>query len=105
MTNYEEELAKLEAERKVLDAKIEQLQKEQAELHALGEGPRLANLMHSVFCRHNHIDGCSWQYETNDDFKRTTSTRWHWLQKANRVLAVSPSCGVAERIIGAIAKF
>lgn len=40
---------------------------------------RLATWMHEKNCHHNHIDGCSWEYEGND---WQANTHKHWLEHA-----------------------
>lgn len=51
---------------------------------------RIARLLHEQFCNSNHIDQCSWYYETvrhglAEDWSRSTHARY--LEKAQRVEA------------------
>ena len=77
-------------------AKIQKLEAELAEekkkLAEWNQKPdddyKLAELMHDLFCRHNHTDGCSWFYE-NGGSHPARSAPWElgdshkrWLGKA-----------------------
>lgn len=71
-----------------LQAKIDRLKKEKAEFDALPLDQRVAEVLHSKFCRWNHEDQCGWYYRNHQD---KLDTEWHKkareLIKATNVLA------------------
>tara|TARA_R110000851_G_scaffold273073_2_gene425760 strand:+ start:766 stop:1038 length:273 start_codon:yes stop_codon:yes gene_type:complete len=66
-----------------LEAEVDRLKNVDKENSKLPEEYRLATLIHSKLCRFNHTDGCSWQYETWDNFKYG---RQSWVDKAKKIL-------------------
>jgi hypothetical protein len=66
-----------------LQSKLKAAQKAEQELES-GSPVAIANLLHSTLCIHNHIDGCSWEYET---WENPGSTKLDWRHKAEKLLA------------------
>ena len=58
MTSLKEQIKQKEAELAELKLRIEQEQ-------ALSDDEKLAIQLHSILCKWNHVDGCSWEYEIN----------------------------------------
>lgn len=46
-----------------LQSELKKAQKEEQELES-GSPVAIATLMHSKLCHWNHVDGCSWEYES-----------------------------------------
>lgn len=47
----------------------------------MSDDKKLAKRLHEQFCMHNHIDGCSWEYEKWDGY-----THLKYLDQAHRIL-------------------
>ena len=46
------------------------LKEQRAKEEAKPQDERIATLIHSETCNHNHTDGCGWEYEKSDCFKK-----------------------------------
>ena len=68
----------------------------EAEEHTLSHGdPRdVANYIHRKTCTANHIDGCSYEYDSWDS---PGSTRLRYLDRARKVLELSREHGIDLR--------
>lgn len=101
-----DKLRHFEAKRMIVDysKKIEKLQKDIAELEEYlikPENPNIARYeiaeaIHSSKCRLNHIDQCSWDYETWDI---TCSTRQYYLTQADTLIAKFADKGLKPDVI------
>lgn len=84
-------------EQERLKQELAELEAEEARLLSLSDDARLAEELHSMQCRWNHTDGCSWFYEVNKSV-----VNWHghahasWLQKARNVMRELPDMSVDE---------
>lgn len=73
---------------KELEDEIERLRKADAAFLSQTPEQQLAVTLHSMLCRHNHIDGCGWEYEYND---KERATNWGgyahsaYLEKARKI--------------------
>jgi hypothetical protein len=56
-----------------------------------GSPVAIATYMHEVMCQNNHVDGCSWGYETWDC---TNGDRARWLKRAKKLLANAAEEGI-----------
>jgi hypothetical protein len=85
-----------------LRAEIAKLEAEEKRLAELPEDRRLAEAMHSMLCRTNHTDGCSWEYE--HDLRSTWPDMWtgqthlHWLGRAHEVMTALPGKDIDDII-------
>lgn len=70
---------------KMLEDKILKLKEDEKEYNESPEKRRLAEVIHNKMCRWNHIDGCSWGYESWADIGRA---REKYLKKAVGILKV-----------------
>lgn len=55
---------------------------------SLKEEERLADHLHNECCKWNHIDGCSWEYES---WESPGNARNIWLKKARKILKITDS--------------
>lgn len=62
---------------------ILKLKTEAQEYHDLTVEQRVAEFLHSRFCRFNHTDGCGFYYE---NWEKPGYSRKEWLKKANSLL-------------------
>lgn len=68
---------------KKLELEIERLKKQQEEYDKKPDDIKLAETIHANQCRHNHVDQCSWDYETWDKIGRV---RQNYLDKSRKLL-------------------
>lgn len=66
-------------------AELDKLIKMQSEFNGLPAKYKLAEKIHAKTCRWNHTDGCSFEYE--DWYDNLGSSRQHYVEKAERILA------------------
>ena len=64
--------------------KIQQLKAERQKIIEMDPDRRLAEQMHSMFCTHNHTDGCDWHYGS---WEKPTWAHKKWLKKAKEAIA------------------
>ena len=69
---------------KELQEQIFKLEKEQALFETEHPEYILAEMIHSKMCRWNHVDGCSWDYES---WEKIGDSRQRYLDKATHVLS------------------
>jgi hypothetical protein len=82
-----------------LQSELKEAQKEEQQL-ASGSPVAIANLLHEKMCHHNHIDGCSWGYETWDMPK---GTRADYVKRARKLLANCKAEGIhASQLVAII---
>lgn len=74
-------------------ARVARLQKEllEAEVRLVEENKktpeiRLADFLHESSCHWNHVDGCGWFYEKNEDYTKSGTARNRFYQKAVKLL-------------------
>lgn len=79
------EIKTMEAELAELQKKIELAQI--AELEARDPAKTLADLIHSLTCRWNHIDGCGWEYENAESYTKPNSSRNGYYVRAKKMLS------------------
>lgn len=65
-----------------LQERLKAAQKAEQELES-GSPVAIATLLHSTLCIHNHIDGCSWDYEA---WENPGTTKLEWKRKAEMLL-------------------
>ena len=78
-----------------LQAEIDQLAAQDAAFAALPQEHQLAITLHSLLCRWNHTDGCSWEYEGTkgiDDWRGHAHSKY--LEKAVKVKAFCDRVGI-----------
>ena len=63
--------------------KIQQLKEERKKVLTIDPERRMAAQMHSMFCTHNHTDGCDWCYGS---WERPTHAHGIWLKKAKEAI-------------------
>jgi hypothetical protein len=76
-------LGRIERLKKELLKAETELQEEQAKTPEV----RLADLIHNIRCKANHVDDCGWFYEKNDDYLKNSTTRNHYYKHAVKILA------------------
>lgn len=77
--------ANLDKQIEHLQGQIESLQAQKKHLEETDPRKRFAIWYHGKFCRHNHTDGCGWEYEVSKgihDWKG--STHQHWLADSQK---------------------
>ena len=68
---------------KQLEEQIVKLKAEDNAFAALSEDQQVAVTLHKMLCRHNHIDGCGWEYEfANKQHDWTGREHEVYMQKA-----------------------
>lgn len=68
---------------KALQKELEKLEEEKKALESLSDEQKLALKLHDIFCRHDHVEGCSWFYEIESGIhKWERSEHLEWLRKA-----------------------
>lgn len=73
-----------------LNLEIKILQKEKKSLLDLSDDERLAIVLHSILCRSNHTDGCSWFYEFKNQMHQwDTGTHSSYLRKSQKLIEVA----------------
>ena len=77
ITNHEKKIKALQDE---LDKTI----KEKGEFDLLTPDEKVAEVLHSVLCKMNHTDQCSWDYES---WKSPGSKRQYFLTKSKKLLS------------------
>lgn len=78
--------ADIDAEIREAEAKVTDLKLRKTRLMQQSPYERVASKLHSMFCRHDHTEGCGWFYEINkevDDWTR--GTHEDYLKKAHRL--------------------
>jgi hypothetical protein len=84
----------LNGEIKSTRAKLEKLEAEKDLLES-DDRYAIAETLHSMRCRLNHTDGCSWYYETWDSSTPAgNSERARWLEKADTVIEAAEKRGM-----------
>lgn len=83
--------AELDAEIGKLEAQIEHIKQVKSEVESLTPAQQLATALHKRQCRHNHTDGCGWYYEKWTDRQGKYSSKRHWVEKAEKLLATGKS--------------
>lgn len=89
MSKHSEEIERLRAE-------ADRLERLDREFAALPEEYRLAITLHEMMCHHNHVDGCSWEYEGSQgrvDWNGHAHSRY--LQKALVIKGFCQRAGIA----------
>jgi hypothetical protein len=72
---------------------------EKAEFERLNPTRRLAIMLHHCTCRQNHIDGCTWHYETSwKDFDPKKE-----LERVERILTVLPLNFTSNEVVDKLA--
>mgnify|MGYP001601850508 CR=1 FL=1 len=87
-----------------LREKLAQTQKELAEAEEFdrrlggNDARAVAEVLHAKECRWNHIDGCSWEYETWDG-EKPAGNREHmrWYEKAVKLIDIAQAKGISVR--------
>lgn len=76
-----------------LEAEIAKLKKADAEFNALDPVQRLTIVLHKKLCRHNHVDGCSWNYEGK--YEWTGTAHAHYYSKAMALTQFCKNKGIS----------
>ena len=89
-----------EKEKKIneLQEKIDELKRELEDEKTKPEDIRVAEALHELLCHSNHVDQCSWEYESWDNLG---STRKRYLNMADALLEFT-DCGTILDIISII---
>ena len=88
-----------------LNEELAALEAEEQRLLSLSDDARLAEELHSMQCRWNHTDGCSWYYEVSKGVVNWEGwAHAEYLKKARKVMQVLPDLSVDEilRVASAI---
>lgn len=97
------EIEKLENEIAAKQAEVERLKREAAE--AVDPLATLAIQLHDAFCKWNHMDGCSWHYETNKGIHNWNGyEHLRWLKKAQLLTQKCDTLGIESKQVFEIYK-
>lgn len=90
---------KIEKQKEDIENKKEHLKRlEKQYLDELNNRPEIeiAELLHALFCKHNHTDGCGWYYESWD---KVGYSRKKYLEKAQNLIGKGHTYDSLKKII------
>lgn len=80
-----------------LKAELEQLEATEKVLATMDPEHRIAIKLHEMLCHHNHVDGCGWEYESQNGLPNWDGhAHARYLSKASHVKSFCQCYNVSE---------